>query len=354
MPHKTLNQHDKQFAVAPMMEWTDRHCRVLHRQFSRRARLYTEMVVAEAILRGDREALLGFSNVEHPVAVQLGGSVPERMAAAAVIAEDFGYDEVNVNIGCPSDRVRTGTFGACLMREPDLVGEIVDAMKQAVRVPVTVKCRTGVDDQDEETALDALARASFAAGADGLWVHARKAWLTGLSPKDNRTVPPLSYDRVYRLKETWPEHFVGINGGIGNLTEAERYLTRVDGVMMGRAAYHDPGLLAAVDQRLFSDDRPVLHAAAIVAAYRPYLERMLAKGVRLHHLTRHMLGLFHGQPGARKWRQMLSERSNAPDAGFEVVELALNAVVATGMATRREQPTVPSEAALSTAAADHA
>jgi tRNA-dihydrouridine synthase A len=320
-----LYKNGKILAVAPMMEWTDRHCRVLHRQFTRRALLYTEMVVAEAILRGDRDRLLGFSPIEHPVAVQLGGSEPEKLAEAASIALGYGYDEINLNIGCPSERVRTGAFGACLMREPNLVGELVAAMKSAVDVPVTVKCRIGVDDQDE-SALDMFAEACIGAGADGLWVHARKAWLKGLSPKANRSVPPLDYARVARLKAAWPDVFIGINGGIEDLDAAEEHLNILDGVMIGRAAYHDPAMLAHVDQRLFGEANLARDTMAVVRAYMPYVEEQLAAGVRLHHLTRHMLGLFHGQPGARKWRQMLTADSTATGTGTEVIEHALSAV----------------------------
>ena len=239
-------------AVAPMMDWTDRHCRFLHRQLTRQALLYTEMVVADAVIHGDRERLLGFDPVEHPVALQLGGSEPQKLAEAARIGAGLGYDEINLNVGCPSDRVQSGTFGACLMREPGLVADCVAAMKAAVDVPVTVKCRLGVDEQDPEAALDALADAVFAAGADALWVHARKAWLKGLSPKENREVPPLDYDRVYRLKARLPGRFIGINGGIASLDEAAAHLAHgVDGVMLGRAAYHTPALLAEADARLF-------------------------------------------------------------------------------------------------------
>ena len=236
-----------------MMDWTDRHCRFFHRQLTRRALLYTEMVVADAVIHGVRERLLGFDPAEHPVALQLGGSDPAKLAEAARIGEAFGYDEINLNVGCPSDRVQSGTFGACLMRTPELVGECVAAMKAAVAIPVTVKCRIGVDEQDPEVALDALADAVFAAGADALWVHARKAWLEGLSPKENRDIPPLDYGRVYRLKAKHPDRFIGINGGIQSLDEARRHLAHVDGVMLGRAAYHTPGLLAEADAAIFGE-----------------------------------------------------------------------------------------------------
>src|SRR3954463_2882139 len=236
-----------------MMDWTDRHCRVFHRLLSRRARLYTEMLTTGAIIHGDRARLLGFDPSEHPVALQLGGSDPRDLASCAVIGEDFGYDEINLNVGCPSDRVKDGRFGACLMAEPALVTEGVAAMKHAVRIPVTVKCRIGIDDQDPETALDAMARGVIAAGADALIVHARKAWLNGLSPKENRDLPPLDYDRVYRLKAALPDVPIVINGGIENLDEAKQHLGRVDGVMLGRAAYQEPWQLLAVDRAMFGE-----------------------------------------------------------------------------------------------------
>ncbi len=243
-----------------MMDWTDRHCRFFHRRFTRHALLYTEMIVADAIIHGDRERLIGFSPDEHPLALQLGGSDPAKLARAAAIAADFGYDEINLNVGCPSDRVKSGTFGACLMRTPAVVADCVAAMKAAVRVPVTVKCRLGVDEQDPEAALDALAAAVIAAGADAIWVHARKAWLEGLSPKENREVPPLDYGRVYRLKQRHPAMFIGINGGIGSLDEAEDHLAFVDGVMLGRAAYHTPEILGGVDARFYADEASAMDA----------------------------------------------------------------------------------------------
>ncbi|HET7714981.1 MAG TPA: tRNA dihydrouridine(20/20a) synthase DusA [Bauldia sp.] len=312
-------------AVAPMMDWTDRHCRYFHRQLTRRAWLYTEMIVADAVIHGDRERLLGFSPEEHPLAIQLGGSDPHKVAEAARIAEDFGYDEVNLNVGCPSDRVQSGTFGACLMREPQTVSACIAAMEAAVNVPVTVKCRLGVDDQDPEIALDALADAVVDAGAVALFVHARKAWLAGLSPKENRELPPLDYDRVYRLKARLPHVFIGINGGIATLDEAEEHLAHVDGVMLGRAAYHTPDILAHVDRRFFGADRtsPIRDA---VEAMVPYAEAVIAGGGRLSHVTRHMLGLFHGRPGARQWRRILSVDAARPNAGVDVILKALDAV----------------------------
>lgn len=310
-----------------MMDWTDRHCRFLHRLLSRRALLYTEMVVAEAIIRGDRERLLGFDAAEHPVALQLGGSDPERLAEAARIGEGFGYDEINLNVGCPSDRVQSGTFGACLMKTPDLVADCVAAMKAAVSVPVTVKCRIGVDDQDPEEALDALADRVFAAGADALWVHARKAWLEGLSPKENRDIPPLDYERVHRLKARMPHRFIGINGGLRTLDEAAAHLSRgLDGAMLGRVAYHEPGLLAGVDARFYGEPAVAADWARVIEDMAAHAGRHIAQGGRLAHVTRHMTGLFHGLPGARRWRQILSNEATAPGAGPEVLHRAFAAV----------------------------
>ena len=311
------------FAVAPMMDWTDRHCRVFHRQLTRRTLLYTEMVTSPAVIHGDRQRLLGFSDIEHPIACQLGGSEPAELAKAARIVEAWGYDEVNLNVGCPSDRVQSGRFGACLMLEPDLVAECVAAMKRVVSIPVTVKCRIGVDEQDPEPALDALADAVVAADVDALWVHARKAWLKGLSPKENRDIPPLDYDRVYRLKARLPHVWIGINGGIATLDEAEAHLAHVDGVMMGRAAYHDPGVLGDVDRRLYGEDAPVSDPYHAVETFMPYVEGELARGARLNQITRHILGLFQGVPGARQWRRTLSEEAVKPGAGLEVVRAAL-------------------------------
>src|SRR5580700_2732034 len=267
---------DRRFSVAPMMDWTDRHCRVFHRLMTRRARLYTEMLTTGAILHGDRARLLGFDSCEHPVALQLGGSEPSDLAAAARIGEDFGYDEINLNVGCPSDRVKDGRFGACLMAEPALVARGVAAMKQAVGIPVTVKCRIGIDDQDPEIALDELARSVVAAGADALIVHARKAWLNGLSPKENRDIPPLDYNRVYRLKAAQPGVPVVINGGIGSLEQAKQHLAHVDGVMLGRAAYREPWRLLAVDTEIFDEPAPHLRMTDVFAAMTPYIERELA------------------------------------------------------------------------------
>jgi len=302
-----------------MMDWTDRHCRVFHRLMTRRARLYTEMLTTGAIIHGDRARLLAFDASEHPVALQLGGSSPADLAQAGRIGEDFGYDEINLNVGCPSDRVKDGRFGACLMAEPELVAKGVAAMKRAVKIPVTVKCRIGIDDQDSETALDRLARGVIAAGADALIVHARKAWLNGLSPKQNRDIPPLDYDRVYRLKVAMPDVPVIINGGIGSVAEAKQHLAHVDGVMLGRAAYQEPWRLLGVDPQIFGEAAPHATMKGVFTAMLPYIEDQLAQGARLHSMTRHFVGAFHGVPGARAFRRHLAENGVKPGAGVNVL-----------------------------------
>ena len=307
------------------MDWTDRHCRSFHRTLTRRARLYTEMVTTAAVLHGDRERLLGFDPGEQPLALQLGGSEPADLALAARIGEDLGYSEINLNVGCPSDRVQSGRFGACLMREPALVAQSMAAIGKAVRIPATVKCRLGVDDQDPEESLFRLVDLCAAAGVRTFIVHARKAWLKGLSPKENRDIPPLDYDLVYRLKVERPDLTIVINGGVADLDEALAHLTRVDGVMLGRAAYHEPGLLGGVDRRLFADGEEV-GAHAAVERYRPYVRAQLSRGVGLAAMTRPMLGLFHGRPGARTWRRILTVESIQPGAGVEVIDRALAAV----------------------------
>jgi tRNA-dihydrouridine synthase A len=321
---KKLNLHSPyRFSVAPMMEWTDRHCRFFHRLLSRRARLYTEMITTGAVLHGDRERLLGFNTEEHPVAIQLGGSDAKDLAASARIAEDLGYDEVNLNCGCPSDRVKNGHFGACLMGEPARVAEGVAAMKASVKIPVTVKCRIGIDDQDEEEALDRFADAMIAAGSDAIIVHARKAWLQGLSPRENRDIPPLNYDRVFRLKRRLGDYPVILNGGIASLVEAKKHLPHVDGVMLGRAAYDSPELLLGVDPEFFGEPAPV---AAIEEAFErlvPYIERELANGARLHDITKHLMGAFRGRPGARLYRRHLSTEAVKPGANAWVLREAL-------------------------------
>jgi tRNA-dihydrouridine synthase A len=309
-----------------MMDWTDRHCRMFHRHLSRRALLYTEMLTTGAVIHGDRARLLGFDASEHPVALQLGGSDPRELALAAQIGEDFGYDEINLNVGCPSDRVKDGRFGACLMAEPALVADCVVAMKRAVAVPVTVKCRIGIDDQDPEAALDAMARGVVAAGCDALIVHARKAWLDGLSPKENRDIPPLDYDRVYRLKRAMPSVPIIINGGIPGIAEAKAHLAHVDGVMLGRAAYHDPWRLLTVDSALFGEGDPHATMPDAMAAMTPYIEDQLARGVRLHAITRHLVGAFHAVPGARAFRRHLAEHGVKPGADVSVLRDAIACV----------------------------
>ena len=313
-----------------MMEWTDRHCRVFLRQLTAHALLYTEMVTSGAVVHGDRERLLGFDACEHPVALQIGGSDPRELAEAARIGADFGYDEINLNIGCPSDRVRSGRFGACLMAEPDLVAASVTAMAGAVALPVTVKCRIGIDDQDSEADLDRFVRAVADAGCRTVVVHARKAWLQGLSPKQNREVPPLDYGRVHRLKQAHPELEIVINGGIATLDDAEAHLRRVDGVMLGRAAYHTPYLLAEVDRRLYGAASPAPTRGEALERFLPYVERKLGEGVRLHQMTRHILGLFQGQPGARAFRRHLSERACRPGADADVLRAAARLVADAG------------------------
>jgi tRNA-dihydrouridine synthase A len=327
-----MKYQSHRLAVAPMMDWTDRHCRFFHRQLTGKALLYTEMVVADAVIQGARDRLLGFDDAEHPVALQLGGSDPRKLAEAARIGEAFGYDEINLNVGCPSDRVQSGTFGACLMRVPVLVADCVAAMKAAVSIPVTVKCRIGVDEQDPEPALDALADGVFATGADALWVHARKAWLEGLSPKENRDVPPLDYDRVYRLKSRKANEFIGINGGIQSIEEALRHLDHVDGAMLGRAAYHTPGILAGADAAIYGGEPVASDFAGLIDAMADYAALHIERGGRLGHVTRHMVGLFHGLPGARRYRQILSTDATKPGAGPDVLRTAYAAVELGGAA----------------------
>jgi len=312
-------------SVAPMMDWTDRHCRSLHRVLSRKALLYTEMVTTGAVLHGDRERLLGYAPGEHPVALQLGGSDPADLAASARIGADLGYDEINLNVGCPSDRVQSGRFGACLMREPELVAECMAAIGAAVKVPATVKCRIGVDDQDPEESLFTLVDLCAKAGVSTFVVHARMAWLKGLSPKENRDVPPLNYPLVYRLKRERPDLTVCINGGIASLDEAQAHLEQVDGVMLGRSAYHTPEVLGQADRRVFGEGQDVDPFEA-VELYRPYMVEQLARGLHLGAMTRHMLGLFHGRPGARAWRRILTVDGVKPGADLSVVDAALSAV----------------------------
>ena len=301
------------------MDWTDRHCRVFHRVMTRHALLYTEMVTADAVIHGDRDRLLGFSAEEQPVAVQLGGSDPDKLAKAATIAAGFGYAEINFNVGCPSDRVQSGRFGARMMAEPELTRDCLLAMRDAVDIPVTIKCRIGIDASDIEKDLDRFVDRVLQSGVTTIIVHARKAWLDGLSPKQNRDVPPLDYDRVYRLKRRLPDVTIVINGGITTLEEAAEHLGHTDGVMLGRAAYQSPYILADVDQTLFGAPQPPLTRAEIVDRMVPYIDAQMAGGVRLHQITRHMLGLYNGQPGARQWRRHLSEFGPGPDAAIGVL-----------------------------------
>lgn len=306
-----------------MMDWTDKHCRFFHRLLSRRARLYTEMITTGAVIHGDRKRLIGFNPEEHPVAIQLGGSDAKDLAASAKIAEDFGYDEVNLNCGCPSDRVKSGHFGACLMADPLRVADGVAAMKAAVKIPVTVKCRIGIDDQNEEEALDKFADSMVAARADALIVHARKAWLQGLSPRENRDIPPLNYDRVYRLKKRLGEYPIILNGGIPTVEASKEHLAHVDGVMLGRAAYETPELLLDVDSKLFGENAPVTGIEQAFELLIPYIEREVAAGARLHDITKHLLGAFRGKPGARLYRRHLSTEGVKPGANAWVLREAL-------------------------------
>lgn len=310
MPPAALS---RRFCLAPMMDWSDRHCRYFWRQMTRHALLYTEMITTGAILHGDREHLLGFDAQEHPVALQLGGSDPEELAACARIAQEYGYDEVNLNCGCPSDRVKNGRFGACLMGEPELVARCVASMRQACDLPVTVKHRTGIDDIDSEQALHHFVATIAGAGCTTFIVHARKAWLSGLSPKQNREIPPLQYDRVYRLKARFPELEIIVNGGIDALADCENHLQHVDGVMLGRAAYHNPWLLADVDHTFFSAPESAANREDVLDNMVSYIERQQANGVRINHITRHLLGLYSGQPGGRGFRRYISQNAHRPE-----------------------------------------
>ncbi|HSF65154.1 MAG TPA: tRNA dihydrouridine(20/20a) synthase DusA [Paracoccaceae bacterium] len=310
-------------SVAPMMDWTDRHCRFFHRQMTRRAMLYTEMVTAPAVIHGPKARLLDYSDAEHPVALQLGGSDPAELAQAVRIARDWGYDEINLNVGCPSDRVQSGCFGAVLMERPALVADCVAAMIGESLVPVTVKCRIGVDDQNPGTVLPDFIDRVSRAGVRHFVIHARKAWLQGLSPKENREIPPLDYPLVLRMKREFPDLTICINGGVTTLEQARGLLAQgLDGVMVGRAAYHDPAsVLIGADALWGADFAPGL--VEVVDAMRPYIAAHLAAGGRLHQITRHMLGLFHGRPGARGWRRLLSEGANRPGAGLDLIDRAL-------------------------------
>ncbi|MDP2124481.1 MAG: tRNA dihydrouridine(20/20a) synthase DusA [Parvibaculum sp.] len=317
-----LKYKGKKVAIAPMMDWTDRHDRYFLRLIARHPLLYTEMVTTGAVLHGDRERLLGFDPAEHPVALQLGGSDPADLAESARIGAAVGYDEINLNVGCPSDRVQSGRFGACLMREPELVARCVEAMRACVAVPVTVKCRIGVDEQEPREALPAMARAVREAGCKSLIVHARKAWLEGLSPKENRDVPPLDYGLVYELKRAMPDMEIIINGGIEHVSGMVEHVAHVDGVMLGRAAYQNPWILVELDRIFYGDDHPLPTRHEVIENFIPYVERELARGTHLHAMTRHILGLFQGCPGARAFRRHLSENAPRPGAGVAVIREA--------------------------------
>ena len=316
-----MNDMTHRFSTAPMMDWTDRHCRYFHRLLAPHARLYTEMVTAPAVLHGDRARLLGFDPAEHPVALQLGGAEPRDLADAARVGADLGYDEINLNVGCPSDRVQSGRFGACLMREPALVADCIASMRAAVSIPVTVKCRIGVDEQDEDADLEHFVETVRATGCSVFVVHARKAWLEGLSPKENREVPPLNYERVYRLKREFPELTIVVNGGIATLADVSGHLRHADGVMLGRTAYHEPYRLAEIEHEIYGT--PLPDRDDVLAQMRPYIEAHLARGDRLQHISRHILGLYQGLPGARAYRRLLSERAHRADAGYDVIEQAI-------------------------------
>ena len=318
----SLKALDRRFCVAPMLDCTDRHARFFLRQISHHAVMYTEMVTTGALIHGDRARFLDFSPAEHPIALQLGGSDSKAMAQCAEFAQEWGYDEVNINVGCPSDRVQSGSFGACLMQEPGLVAENVHAMSAVVDIPVTVKARIGVDDQEPRDALWRLTEAVANAGCQVLLVHARKAWLKGLSPKENRDIPPLDYELVYQLKRDFPELEVIINGGIKTLAESQQHLNQVDGVMVGREAYSNPYILAGVDSQLYADQRMVLSREQVLQKYLDYCAEQLQQGTRLNHLSRHVVGLFHGEPNSRLWRQHISENAHKKGVGLEVLQQA--------------------------------
>ena len=310
-----------------MLDWTDKHCRYFHRLLTKQAVLYTEMVTTGAILHGDRDRHLRFNDAEHPLALQLGGSEPKDMAECARIAEDYGYDEVNINVGCPSERVQKGAFGACLMAEPHLIADCVSAMRAAVKIPVTVKNRIGIDDQEDYSALYGFVQTVAAAGCETFIIHARKAWLKGLSPKENREIPPLRYELVYELKQALPQLEIIINGGITTLAQCQEHLQHVDGVMVGREAYHNPWILAEVDTLLYGSDEPIPEdRKAILEAFLLYVQSQLEAGIPLKHITRHILGLFQGMPGARQWRRLLSEQAHYPEAGIKLLRQAMQKI----------------------------
>lgn len=313
---------NRKFTVAPMLDWTDRHCRYFHRLLSKQAVLYTEMVTTGALLHGDPERHLRFNQEEHPVALQLGGSEPQEMAECARLAESYGYDEVNINVGCPSERVQKGAFGACLMAEPQLITDCVAAMREAVTLPVTVKNRIGIDDQDDYGGLHTFISTVSQAGCQTFIIHARKAWLQGLSPKENRDIPPLRYELVYQIKQEFPQLEIIINGGITTIEQCQQHLQHVDGVMVGREAYHNPWLLAQVDPLIYGTDAPFLERQAAFEAFLEYVQMQQEAGVALNHMSRHILGLFQGMPGARAFRRLISENAHKPDAGIELLRTA--------------------------------
>lgn len=322
-PENTTKYPLQRFSVAPMLDWTDRHCRYFHRQLSEHALLYSEMITTGAIIHGKGD-FLAYNEEEHPLALQLGGSNAKDLAHCAKLAADRGYDEINLNVGCPSDRVQNGRFGACLMADPELVAECIAEMKAVVDIPVTVKTRIGIDDQDSyEFLTKFVSTVHEKGGCDQFTIHARKAWLSGLSPKENREIPPLDYPRAYQIKKDFPQLIIAVNGGIKTLEEAKEHLAHLDGVMIGREAYQSPYLLAEVDQQLFGSDKPIKKRREIVESMYPYIERQLENGAHLGHITRHMLGLFQSMPGARQWRRYISENAHKPGSGIEVVQAAL-------------------------------
>lgn len=322
----SLQTLDRRFTLAPMMEWSTSDCRTFWRLLTKKAVLYTEMVTTGALLHGDKSRFLDYNACEHPLALQLGGSDPVALAECARIAEDWGYDEVNLNCGCPSDRVQNGMIGACLMAEPELVADCIANMQKAVKIPVTVKHRIGIDDMEDYAGLVNFVSTIAATGCTTFIVHARKAWLKGLSPKENREVPPLQYDKVYQLKEDFPHLEIIINGGITTLEQSQNLLGHVDGVMVGREAYSNPYLLAQVDQKIYGDGRPVISRDEVMLAFIDYCNEQLARGARLNHLTRHILGLYQGLPGARQFRRIISEQAHKPGAGIDVLQRALEAL----------------------------
>lgn len=315
------------FSIAPMLDWTDRHCRNFHRMLTRHALLYTEMVTTGAIIHGNRDQHLAFDDSQHPVALQLGGSDPQALAECSRIAEGYGYNEVNLNVGCPSDRVQSGRFGACLMAEPQLVADCVHQMQKAVGIPVTVKCRIGIDEQDDYADLQRFVSTVSATGISTFIVHARKAWLDGLSPKENRDIPPLNYQRVHLLKQEFPHLTIIINGGLQNLDQCEEQLQHVDGVMLGRAAYHSPMILREVDRRIYGDDHPVADETELLDQICDYIARQMTAGAKLTYISRHIISLFQNRPGARQWRRHISEQAHKPGAGVEVIRTAARFVL---------------------------